>query len=128
MTKGFLPGCCKKQGHYVAPDQQIKLTSPTLLKKFWDMVSAPSSVVAAAAVTGSANGVQQLSSKAKAAITAAMAAHARHQKIMKMTKQRQMSRGSQAVAAQHVLQVAKATKRGGKNLKCSACGQHKTNK
>ena len=61
-------------------------------------------------------------------LTAAAAAQARQQRIVKLAEQRQ-SQGSQAVkAAQDVLQTAKATKRGGRNIqkKCSACEQHKT--
>ncbi len=97
-----------------------------MLKNFRDKISASASVVAAAAVTGAANSMQQF--EARSTITAAAAAQARQQRIMKLAEQRQMSRGSQVVAAQDVVQVAKATKRGGKNIqkKCSACGQHKT--
>jgi hypothetical protein len=62
-----------------------------MLKNFRDMVSASASVVAAAAVSGAANSMQQLSSEAKAAITAAAAAQARQHRLMKMTEQRQMS-------------------------------------
>ena len=70
-----------------------------MLKNFRDKISASASVVAAAAVTGAANSMQQLSFEARSTITAAAAAQARQQRIMKLAEQRQMSRGSQAVAA-----------------------------
>ena len=86
LTKGFSPQvAAREQGQYIAPDQQIRLTSPTMLKNFRDKISATASVVAAAAVTGAANSMQQLSFEARWTITAAAAAQARQFSITKVS-------------------------------------------
>lgn len=121
----------REQGQYVAPDQQIRMTSATMLRNFRDRISASASVVAAAAVSGAANSMQQLqvSSAARATITAASAAQARQERILKLREQRQ-GQGSQAAAeaAQSTLQMSKATQRGGLGTQktCRACKLHKT--
>ncbi len=65
VTKGFSPQlAAREEGHLIAPDQQIRLTSPTMLKNFRDKVSASAGVVAAAAARGAADSMQKLSSEA----------------------------------------------------------------
>ena len=118
----------RQQGQNVAPNQQIRMSSPTHLKNFRDRLSATASFVAATAVTGAVNSMQQPSSKRTAAQIAASASQARQQRIERLREQRQLSQGSQAVAAEPVVQLAKATNRGGAGTqkKCSACGMHKS--
>ena len=96
------------------------MTSPLHLKNFRDEVSSNASVVAAAALTGAANSMQQLSTVSNVAITAA----ARQHRKLKLAEQRQMSQGSLAVQ----VQVPATNRRGGKNTKkhCCACKLHKS--